>query len=538
VLKKFAYRLFSVFILSNVLTVGQPTWAADSCSKFFATDSTPVQQQVLPIKTTNVVEDPGYPEIQSFFREDRSYQQKKLPAEITDGSLIEGSARQGGVQPDYRISLQGPRIKAFLKAAAQIREQGLSVPDTIAAVNQLTRSRLSRTSYTGWSYLRLVNRFKSKKMPIDLESYFDSKCGVCRENALVNHFALKAAGLAPQFSYVRISRTESGRSIVEDHAINLVKIDGESFVVDAYFLPFNGHKLSDLKTEVGVNFGLLFGSPIVDQNGSETARIIATLPYPRLFVPTSTKEMKEFDVIGADGQKITFRNEGRSQAERKFKLEEAAVDNAGPDDLITIEWLFHPFYMPLGHTSLRIGNRLYEFTTKGWEMHGNGADSARAFIFNNPFFKRQYQRGVIEGLPPFSIGIPMKIKKSQLDKIESWIQRYPEDIGRPFSLAFNNCNQCMLQAAANGNVQIINDSKYKSFSSVMTFRDVFLQSRLRKETPVIYTLSGVEIPNITYGEMVPPYLYDEHSTVSELLRVLSEVKTLFYSRIVKKEGDE
>ena len=84
----------------------------------------------------------------------------------------------------------------------------------------------------------------------------------------------------------------------------------------------------------------------------------------------------------------TFILQGRSTAERKFKQEAEVLRHATTDDSLTVEWIFLPFYNIYGHSVVRIGNQLYEFGKHGWKLH----TSARAFLFNNPFFKRRVAR--------------------------------------------------------------------------------------------------------------------------------------------------
>lgn len=500
------FKLLIAFFLSIFLTVINHSSAAPLCSSLFLSQA----------------EINSHQKINNFFREDLVYQKKKLPAELIDGAIIEGSSKYGGIQPDYRISLHSQEMQTYLHQAKQLGTQNLPLGDLINKVNMLTQETLPKRSYYGLSYRLYLKESREQNSPVSLDGYINRGCGVCRESAILNHFALKSAGLSPKLVYVKISRTFFGKEILEDHAINLINFNGEDIVVDAYFVPFNGQKYSALIENEGINYSTGINGAYINSSGSEVAKIIGILPYPKLYLPVGKKEFKSFNVYPQHGQKITFIAEGRSEAERKFKQEEAQIEQAEANDIVTIEWIFHPFYRPLGHTSLRVGNKSYEFTTQGWELHNNKTDSARAFIFNNPFFKHQYRENNKDNsMPPFSIGIPIKIKKSQVDQILSWINRYPQDFGKAFSITFNNCNQCMLSAMKEAGVKVNLDNIYSEFSSVMTFRSILLSPQENTGTPVIYPLSGVNTPFITYREMMPPYLYEESSTAKEIMRVLT-----------------
>jgi hypothetical protein len=132
--------------------------------------------------------------------------------------------------------------------------------------------------------------------------------------------------------------------------------------------------------------------------------------------------------------------QSRGQAEKQFKKEQQAFEKAGPDELVAVEWIFLPYYMPLGHSALRVGNTAWEFTSKGWKVHGEGADTARAFLYNNPFFKTQYAKSP-EEIPPMAMGTTRYFKKSVVEKI--FLQNDALAQAESFSLMFRNCNQCL-----------------------------------------------------------------------------------------------
>lgn len=470
--------------------------------------------------------DRGYPAVDRFLREDLRYQRTTSPREIPDGTIVEGSIRTGGTQPDYRINLKDPNVAAYLEEARKIGALSLSDWEKVELVSQLTNSKLPNKSYEGRPYLQILKKYRTGERPVELGAYFEKGSGVCREHALANFLALREAGLKPRYQSMEISRTFRGQEIIEDHSFNSIEIDGSQVAIDSYFAPFHGRRMKELEDPSGISFSTTWKGVAVAKSGPERTRILKKQGFPHFHVPAGKLEqVKDVVVIDQEHRRLLFEVKGRTAAERSFKLEGETIAAAAPDDEVVVEWIFNPFYLPLGHTSLRVGNRLYEFTRKGWELHGGGTDSARAFLFNNAFFKKQYLQHREKGMPPFSIGIPIHIKKSSVDRIESWIAQYPTSTQRPFSLLFNNCNQCMIEAFEQAGAAAVGGGSFENFSSVLTFRNLLLTRPPAAAKHSIYPLSGVEMPMQTYHEMIPSFLY-EPGQGRELQRILRNVQQL------------
>lgn len=241
-----------------------------------------------------------------------------------------------------------------------------------------------------------------------------------------------------------------------------------------------------------------------------------------------------FELAGPDGRKYRFRTEGRSPAERRFKLEAQFYEDAAPEDLVTVEWLYHPFYALSGHNSLRIGNSIYEFTHEGgWRIRESGRDNARAFLYNNPLFKRVYERYKGKGMPPFSVGIPLQIPKWKVAELDRWIRQYPQEGGKPFSFLFNNCSHCVIGAFAQTGIGNIKGSKFENFSSLLTTRTVLTQQEISHGDAVLYILPGFEAGKMDLASLVPASIYG-HGTISELKRDLKVTADGVIEKITKK----
>jgi hypothetical protein len=224
---------------------------------------------------------------------------------------------------------------------------------------------------------------------------------------------------------------------------------------------------------------------------------------------------KSVTVLTDDRHPIRFAVEGRSAAERRFAQEQAQIDAAQGDELVPVEWLYHPFYEWDGHNSLRAGNAIYEFTRGGWRVHPGGKDSARAFIYNNPFFKKQYRKFSAAGVPPVSYGVSFLVKKSQLDAMVAGIG-VDSKTAKNFSLLVRNCNQCMLKLATRAGVKELAQDPVTAFSSVLTFKKFLTDPPLPTNGTYLYPLPGVVTDGEADTSWVPRELYSKASPITDL----------------------
>lgn len=205
--------------------------------------------------------------------------------DIQDGAYVEGSARHGGIQPDYQIDLQAEPLKSLLKESAEIGKLPVGYWDKVGMVVDLLRSTMMYRDYYNPYYRRLLKRYRDSNRDIPLNEYVACGAGVCREHALLLHFALKSAGIQNKHAYAsiyRASRSE-GWSINEDHAFLVVRHQGVDWVVDSYYRGFNGFRLQDLMSRYGISKSSVT-TPIADPMPG-IRRIVAINSFPRIYNP-------------------------------------------------------------------------------------------------------------------------------------------------------------------------------------------------------------------------------------------------------------
>ncbi|MGZ6441749.1 MAG: hypothetical protein ACXWRU_16945 [Pseudobdellovibrionaceae bacterium] len=174
--------------------------------------------------------------------------------DLSLGSYIEGSTKFGGIQPDYLLDAH-PDLISFLnevkKAATTstmirwLEKLGLEKQvriKKIELVTALIQKALPLRDYGSKPYLEILEEHRLKGVEISLGSYLACEAGVCRENALLTHLALKAVGIPNKFVYVQV-QTKSRR---EDHAIVVIEDNREKWIVDPYNRTYHGKNLEDM----------------------------------------------------------------------------------------------------------------------------------------------------------------------------------------------------------------------------------------------------------------------------------------------------
>jgi hypothetical protein len=162
---------------------------------------------------------------------------------LNHGSIIEGSVDFGGMQPNYVVDLQHPRLAAMLGEARALNVAGRSLEDKCNGVVAIVQKTLTQGAYDAPAYLKLLADKRSARTNITLGDYLMSGAGVCRENALLTHLALLEAGVESEYLYCQAS--QGARA--EDHAVAVAVDDnGRKIVVDSYNRNFHGFFLDDL----------------------------------------------------------------------------------------------------------------------------------------------------------------------------------------------------------------------------------------------------------------------------------------------------
>lgn len=210
-------------------------------------------------------------------------------ANIESGAFVEGSVRTGGLQPDYSIDLSQEPFKSLLRDARGIGQMDIEYWDKVGMVVDLVRENFKYTNYYNPYYRRLMKKYREAKQDVPLHEYLACGAGVCREHAMVLHFALKAAGIPNRHGYATIYRASRwhGYEITEDHAFTVVKYKNTNWVVDAYYWGFNGFRLKDLLSPEGITENSP-SAPIADPQAG-TRRIVNMNAFPRIFNPKNAR---------------------------------------------------------------------------------------------------------------------------------------------------------------------------------------------------------------------------------------------------------
>lgn len=171
------------------------------------------------------------------------------PIKLIHGTKIEGSSGHGGLQPDYLIDIDSLPMQEFLSGVRNRLDRKLPFWDQINQIASYSRAATPKWEYRNPDYLHLVESYRTQNLNIPLSKYLDGKCGVCRENAMLTHLALEEAGFDSYYVYGRL--LEYGK-YVEDHAMVVVKYNGELWTVDSRAGHYSGRRLSDLTKEGGI----------------------------------------------------------------------------------------------------------------------------------------------------------------------------------------------------------------------------------------------------------------------------------------------
>jgi len=175
--------------------------------------------------------------------------------DLVDGSYVQGSVSHGGLQPDYQIDLQDSDLQRFLqqvkKAVSESdvirdlemrRETGQANLKKIELVTALIQKALPGRSYTSGDYLAVLSEHRMANKDISLGAYLRCQVGVCREFALITHFALKAVGIENKYVYIKVQLG----TYIEDHAVVVIEDRGEKWIIDPYNTLYHGRSFADL----------------------------------------------------------------------------------------------------------------------------------------------------------------------------------------------------------------------------------------------------------------------------------------------------
>ena len=105
------------------------------------------------------------------------------------------------------------------------KRSGLSKEAKIAAIaDYIRKTLLPNRDYFQPEYRDMLTKHRSSGREVPIGNFAEVRSGVCRENAMIMHMALKRAGIPSR--YVYLSTATDGW--VEDHALVVVKYQGKT----------------------------------------------------------------------------------------------------------------------------------------------------------------------------------------------------------------------------------------------------------------------------------------------------------------------
>lgn len=177
---------------------------------------------------------------------------KAIEADIPAGAIVEGSSKFQGLQPDYLVDFKAQEFDQLRHFSKEIAKKNIPIWEKVNAITQFIRKQLlPRGAYNDPEYLLLMKKYLAADAMVPLSAYVSCGAGVCRENAMIVHLALKEAGIENKFVYAKVQQTvfELGKKVsetIEDHAFNVVTIEGKKWIVDSYNENFHGFSYDQL----------------------------------------------------------------------------------------------------------------------------------------------------------------------------------------------------------------------------------------------------------------------------------------------------
>lgn len=200
----------------------------------------------------------------------------------------------------------------------------------------------------------------------------------------------------------------------------------------------------------------------------------------------------------------------------------------------TVEWLVQPFYAPTGHMSVRVGDRVYSFGPRGWDVAEG--EAARRYLLDNRFFRRQVRENQRRGHdePAYSAGFAMEVPR---DVAEEFVANIEADraAGTPYALLTNNCQSALLRLfPRRGGRELA-----RALGPLARLSPRMTIQRLRERAPYAIDprvrLYPVD-PDATGANLAPPtYLGGRGATVRELGRIGRSVPAMLHNQWLRAE---
>jgi hypothetical protein len=288
-----------------------------------------------------------------------------------------------------------------------------------------------------------------------------------------------------------------------------------------------GNGVFSLLIKMGKSKFFLFDpqTGLIDSSGSEKSGLRAVAVTSQSV--TFGKD-RRFGLFNSAGREIAFQVSGRTPTENRFIKEAALIASAGDDELVPFEIGFHPFWRRYGHTTLRIGESMYEFSSEGWRAHNTGADSARAYLFNNPFFKSRYSVFAPSGMPPISYGVSREAKASVVREMQKILDQkcaYQGPGREKFNLFLSNCNQKLRGVMRDLGIEGFEEKGFVDFSSVLSFNGLLNAPAEIDQKYWIYPLPNTDVTESNLRNWMPKVLYLKNTPNMERMRAIKSVLT-------------
>ena len=167
---------------------------------------------------------------------------------------------------------------------------------------------------------------------------------------------------------------------------------------------------------------------------------------------------------------------------------------------------------------LRIGRTIYHMGFNGWESQ-SGSEGVKGLLFSNPYARGIYQTFVPRGVPPFSVGITLRLPKRGVEALQQIVEAKVNAVGDEriaFDFVRNNCNQLPLRAFAEAGISIGDASGMTGLSSSLTARRLFLHPPAPVAVVNVYPIPGVELTDSEYRDYFPAFLYRHHTVAADI----------------------
>ena len=216
-------------------------------------------------------------------------------ANLPAGTIVDGSVKFGGLQPDYLLDFDNPAFARLRKKMSELKSSEPNLIERIRKVREyVSNNGIKYRDYDNKAYLNLMKEFRRKGETIPLSKYFICRSGTCREDAFILHYALTEAGISNTHYYMKVNwGVEKDRlQVTEDHAFCVVEVQGEKYAVDANSPRFNGYRLDDLLSPEGVTKNskrLPFARPWNDYK----RKVVKIHDFPVARIPVGCRNLLE-----------------------------------------------------------------------------------------------------------------------------------------------------------------------------------------------------------------------------------------------------